>query len=185
MIEIRNRHGVALYSSESATTLLEAVQEAARKDINLQGADLRGADLAVLELCGIILDDADLTDVDFSGSRLCGARLLGAQLKGADFHMADLTGAVLDEKDGITFDAGPSGRGHMLRLDADGYFDPNGEWRITIGCWQDKSLEDLRDLIEDKVNWPEAEGPERERRRPYLRAILALCEAHINYQEGR
>lgn len=36
--------------------------------------------------------------------------------------------------------------------------------------------------IEDRAEWPEAHGEEREFRRPMLVAVLALCEAHIAQQ---
>ena len=102
----------------------------------------------------------------------------GADLGGADLGGADLRGADLGA---LTFSAGPSGDGWLIRLDAEGKATVDGEWTISIGCWLNKTLDQLRDLIEDKVPWPEAEGAERERRRPYLRAVLALCEAHIAY----
>lgn len=57
---------------------------------------------------------------------------------------------------------------------------PDG-WRVTIGCWRDHALEDLADLIEDRAEWPEATGAERERRRPVLAAVHALCVAHAEY----
>ena len=75
---------------------------------------------------------------------------------------------------GLPIQAGASGDGFMVPT-------PDG-WRITIGCWRNKTLDDLRDLIEDRVDWPQARGEERERRRPMLRAVLATCEAHIEQQ---
>ena len=128
------------------------------------GADLRGA---------------DLRDAYLRGAYLGGAYLGGAYLRGADLRGADLGGAYLRA---LTFSAGPSGDGWLIRLDAEGKATVDGEWTISIGCWLNKTLDQLRDLIEDKVPWPEAEGAERERRRPYLRAVLALCEAHIAYE---
>ena len=67
----------------------------------------------------------------------------------------------------------PSGGGYLLPT-------PDG-WRINIGCWRNRTLEDLRALIEDRAEWPEATGKERERRRPILAAVLALAEAHTEY----
>ena len=67
----------------------------------------------------------------------------------------------------------PSGDGYLLPT-------PDG-WRITIGCWRNHTLDDLRDLITDKTEWPEATGEERERRRPILAAVLDLAEAHTEY----
>ena len=100
-----------------------------------------------------------------------------------DLSGSNLRGSNLSSVGGITFSAGPSGDGWMIRLDKDGkWTDDDGVWKLTIGCFQNKTLDDLRDLIEDRKEWPEARGAERERRRPYLRAVLALCEAHIAYK---
>ena len=85
---------------------------------------------------------------------------------------ADLRGANL--WGGMPVQAGRSGTGYLVPT-------PDG-WRITIGCWRDKTLDDLRDLIEDRTEWPDAKGEERERRRPILAAVLALCKAHIGQQ---
>ena len=148
----------------------------------LGGAYLGGADLTGAYLTGAYLRGADLGGADLRGADLTGAYLRGAYLGGADLTRAYLTGAYLGA---ITFSAGPSGDGWMLRLDADGKPSATGEWNLNIGCFRNKTLADLRDLIEDKAEWPEARGEEKEHRRPYLVAVLALCEAHIAYQAWR
>ena len=100
-------------------------------------------------------------------------KILGLpDLQDADLRNADLRGANL--WGGLPIQAGSSGSGYLVPT-------PDG-WRITIGCWADKTLDDLRDLIADRVEWPEAAGAERDRRRPMLAAVLALCEAHIDQQ---
>ena len=151
---------------------------------DLRGAYLRGADLRGAYLRGAYLRGADLGGTHLGGAYLRGADLGGADLGGADLGGADLGGAYLGGAylRALTFSAGPSGDGWLIRLDAEGKATVDGEWTISIGCWLNKTLDQLRDLIEDKVPWPEAEGAERERRRPYLRAVLALCEAHIAYE---
>ena len=126
-----------------------------------------------------------LIRADLGGAYLRGADLGGAYLGGADLTRADLGGADLGGADlgAITFSAGPSGDGWMIRLkDGKATNDQDGVWTLSIGCFRDKTLDDLRDLIEDRKPWPEARGEEKERRRPYLRAVLALCEAHIAYE---
>ena len=150
--------------------------------VSLIGADLRGAYLRGADLRGADLAGADLRGAYLRGADLYGADLRGADLRGADLRGADLYGAYLYGDVGITFDTGPSGRGWLIRLTDEGLYQPDAPWRITIGCWRGRTLDGLRDLIEDRVEWPEAGGDERDRRRPYLRAILALCEAHIAYQ---
>ena len=46
-------------------------------------------------------------------------------------------------------------------------------WKITIGCWANKTLEDLRAIVEGD-DWPESKGVERERLRPIMAGVLAL-----------
>ena len=94
----------------------------------------------------------------------------GADLGGADLRGADLWGAGL--RGGMPIST-PSGDGYLIPT-------PDG-WHITIGCWRNHTLEDLRALIADKTEWPEATGEERERRRPILAAVLALAQAHTEY----
>ena len=144
----------------------------------LRGANLRRADLSRANLSRAYLYGANLYGADLRGADLCGADLRGAYLSGADLSRADL-----DSTDGFAFDAGPSGYGWIIPITG-GKHDQRGQWRITIGCWRDHTLADLRAIIADEVDWPEAEGEERERRRPYLRAVLALCEAHLAYVGG-
>ena len=147
---------------------------------NLWGADLGGADLGAANLWGADLGDANLGGADLRGANLRAADLWGADLGGADLRGADLRGANLWAADLWGADLGggmpistPSGDGYLLPT-------PDG-WHITIGCWRNHTLEDLRALIADKTEWPEATGAERERRRPILAAVLALAEAHTEY----
>lgn len=157
--------------------------------VNLDGADLRWADLCGTEwheasLRGTDLRGVDLRWADFRRADLSGAILRGADLYGVELTTANLTGAQLymadlrkaDLCDGIAFNGLPSG---------DGYFIPTPDgWRITIGCWDHKTLSDLQALINDEIEWPEAEGAERERRRPILAGLFAMCEAHAAAHPG-
>ena len=136
------------------------------------GSDLRYADLSGSNLRGANLSGADLSYSDLSYSNLSGSELRHSNLRGSD----------LSSVGGITFSAGPSGDGWMIKLKDGRWTDDDGVWALTIGCFEHRTLDDLRDLIEDRKEWPEARGAERERRRPYLRAVLALCEAHIAYK---
>ena len=152
------------------------------RQANLRQANLRYADLFGADLRGSNLRDTDTRDGDLRCSDLSDANLFGVDLRGANLSDADLRGADLrdtnlrgaDRWGGLSIEAGASGDGFMVPT-------PGG-WSITIGCWSDNTLDDLRDLIEDRADWPEARGEERERRRPMLRAVLALCEAHIAQQ---
>lgn len=105
---------------------------------------------------------------------LHGADLRGANLSGAYLYRADLSGANLYRavhEHIMPINAGASGVG-ALYPQADG-------WHVSIGCWRHHTLDDLDDLIADRVDWPEAVGEERERRRPLLAAIRATCDAFI------
>ena len=100
------------------------------------------------------------------------ANLRGADLRGADLWGANLWGANLSGAMPIST---PSGSGYLV---------PTAEgWRITIGCWRDKTLDDLRALVAGD-DWPESTGAERERRRPIMAGLLALCEAHVVYHRA-
>lgn len=101
---------------------------------------------------------------------LSGADLIGADLYGADLNGANLFGALHEHI--LPIHAGASGIGALY---------PQAEgWRVAIGCWRHHTLEDFADLLADRIDWPEAVGEERERRRPLLRAIHATCLAFID-----
>lgn len=152
---------------------------------NLSRADLRGADLTSVVLTEANLSGAVLTEAYLPGSVLTEADLSGAKLSWADLRSANLSGVNLsgaklrgtnlsgDTLPGYMPLKTPSGEGD-IRATPDG-------WRVSLGCWEDKTLSDLQDLIADKVDWPEARGNERERRRPFLVAVAALMEAQAAY----
>lgn len=166
------------YDTVTEAILLEILDTTTLNRINLDMADLSCADLCEANLSQASLWKADLNSADLRWSDLSEANLCRADLRWTDLTAANLTDIGLiradlretDLCDGFTFTALPSG---------DGYFIPTPHgWRITIGCWDHKTLDDLRALINDEAEWPEAEGRERERRRPILAGLLALCEAH-------
>ena len=97
------------------------------------------------------------------------ADLSGADLSGADLQVANLSNADLRGRMSLNT---PSGAGYLIPT-------PAG-WKITIGCWANKTLEDLRAIVEGD-DWPESKGVERERLRPIMAGVLALCEAHAEY----
>lgn len=116
----------------------------------------------------VLLDTLGLTTL--SGANLHGANLSWADLSGANLHGAYLYGVVHENV--MPINAGASGMGALY---------PQAEgWRVAIGCWRHHTLEDFADLLADRIDWPEAVGEGRERRRPLLRAIHATCLAFID-----
>ena len=121
---------------------------------------------ALLDILGLTtLSGADLRGADLRGAYLYGAYLSGAYLDGAYLY------GVMHEHI-MPINAGASGMG-ALYPQADG-------WHVSIDCWRHHTLGDLADLLADRIDWPEAVGEERERRRPLLRAIHATCLAFID-----
>ena len=136
----------------------------------LSGADLRGAYLSGAYLSGAYLDGAYLSGANLYRADLSVAYLYGADLSGAYLDGAYLYGAMHEHI--MPINAGASGMG-ALYPQADG-------WHVSIDCWRHHTLGDLADLLADRIDWPEAVGEERERRRPLLRAIHATCLAFID-----
>ena len=126
------------------------------------------ADLRYANLTNANLSDANLRYADLRNANLWNANLRVANLTGANLSYANLPGYLPLST--------PSGAGWLIPT-------PDG-WRITIGCWRDRTLNDLQDLIADRTEWPEATGDERERRRPILAAVLATAHAHTEYHAG-
>lgn len=127
-----------------------------------------------------ILGLTTLSGANLSGAYLSGAYLYGADLYGANLHRANLYGASLRgaylrgalHEHIMPINAGASGMG-ALYPQADG-------WHVSIGCWRHHTLDELADLLADRIDWPEAGGEERERRRPLLKAIHATGLAFID-----
>ena len=116
-----------------------------------------------------LVPGADLRYANLRDADLRGANLRYANLRDADWWGANLRGA--DWWGGVSLNT-PSGAGYLIPT-------PAG-WKITIGCWANKTLKDLRAIVEGD-DWPESKGVERERRRPIMAGVLALCEAHAEY----
>ncbi|MCH6197465.1 pentapeptide repeat-containing protein [Corynebacterium mastitidis] len=114
----------------------------------------------------------DLVERDLSGLDLSSFNLQGAYLRGSNLRGTDLRWANLEEArwDGLAIQSIPSGRVYLIPT-------PDG-WYMHVGCWKG-APDELRRLIAQDEDWPEAEGEEITRRRPYLEAALALCEAHM------
>jgi uncharacterized protein YjbI with pentapeptide repeats len=81
---------VVLYTSEDSCDVREALVEAVKKGVHLNGVNLRGADLA-----GAALSWSNLVGADLRGANLHGASLYGANLRAVDFTGAYLYGVDL------------------------------------------------------------------------------------------
>lgn len=169
----------------SAPILLDTLGLTTLSGANLRRANLDEAILDRASLDGASLDGASLRwalldRANLRGASLRVADLYGAYLSGADLSRADLCGASLDgaylygtmHEHIMPINAGASGMG-ALYPQADG-------WRVSIGCWRHHTLDELTDLLADRIDWPEAVGAERERRRPLLKAAHDTCLAFID-----
>ncbi|MDR3502894.1 MAG: pentapeptide repeat-containing protein [Legionella sp.] len=87
-IEIKNRFSAkTLFTSDTATDLVGALEEAVKAKMNLRGANLSSADLC----------SANLSNADLYGADLCSANLSNADLYGADLRGANLRAAPTPE----------------------------------------------------------------------------------------
>ena len=163
---IENAEKISAWRKANPHTVLNA--SLLREVLSL--ADLWDADLRGANLCDANLRGADLRGANLTGANLWGADLRDADLRGANLWDANLTGA--NYWGGMPIST-PSGEGYLIPT-------PDG-WHITIGCWRNHTLDDLRALIEDRAEWPEATGTLRELRRPILAAVLTLAQAHTEY----
>ncbi len=99
-ITIYRLDGTVAFVAKKATTMREAVEQAAKSGADLYGANLTsaylsGAYLTRADLTGAYLTGAYLTSADLSGANLTSADLSGANLTSADLYGANLTSAYL------------------------------------------------------------------------------------------
>ena len=85
-ISIKNRYtNEIIYTSETATTIKECVEEAVKNKTDLRKANLRKADLSEADL-----READLREADLRKANLWKANLSEANLSEANLSEADL-----------------------------------------------------------------------------------------------
>ena len=94
MVEIKNKKGGTIFTSSSALTLGEAVEEAVRRKVSLSEADLRFADLSHRDLSWGDFIRADLSGAFLSGTNLSLARLDYANLSGANLFRSNLSCSI-------------------------------------------------------------------------------------------
>lgn len=165
--------------------------------LDLQEVDLRGLDLSTTNFSQSNLRYAELTDADLSGSNFVGTDLRGAWMTRAnltDARMVDtrtknleLVGANLTGVD--LRRSGVMGWGVLTLLrvlpsgDAQLVPTPAG-WYLRVGCWGGTPAE-LRELVSQDDDWPEARGSQVARRRPGLLALLDLVDFHMDQADNR
>jgi len=91
--------GTTLYESQRATTVREAVAEAAAAKADLRFADLRSANLRSADLRSANLRSADLRFANLRFADLSSADLRFANLRSADLRFANLRFADLSSAD--------------------------------------------------------------------------------------
>jgi hypothetical protein len=148
------------------------LQGANLRDANIQEANLRDA-----VILGAYLQDANLQNTDLRGANLRGAYLRDTIILGANLQGAYLQGANLQDIGGLTMQLRGMPSGELILFPR-----PDGWW-LYVGCWEG-TPGDLRELVAADDKWPEAEGAEIARRRPYLEAALSLIDLHIAAHPG-
>ena len=157
-------------SERLTAALLEQIVGRSLRGADLRYADLRYADLRHADLCHADRCHADLRYADLRYADLRHADLRYAYLRYAYLRDCDLHYAQVTEPRILTMRT-PSGWVTLVpTLDS---------WELRVGCWPG-TPDTLRTLIAGD-DWPEAEGSERDWRRPILAALADLCDAHIAY----
>ena len=174
-VTIYRRDGTVAFVAEKATTMCEALEQAAKSGANLSGANLSGADLYGADLHGADLYGADLTRAVLTGAGLSHADLTGADLTGADLHGADLYGADLSRAVGVYYATiGPvDGWMVALTLTTEGL-------RISAGC-RYFSFPEAREHWSDPGRWSVGAAPEHGAR--MLAAVDALMALTVDWPE--
>lgn len=159
---------------QSATLYEADMWDAYAPEANFSRAYLKHATLRDGCFNRANFQNSDLYGANLAGTQLCNANLTYANLHGANLTDIDLYNADLRNThwDGLRIDGLDSG---VL----DFYPTPNG-WQLSIGCWENKTIEDLEHLFEcGDEDWPEASGEERVNRQKLLQATIPLLEAHM------
>jgi uncharacterized protein YjbI with pentapeptide repeats len=96
MIEIKNwKNGEVIYTSETATSIKEAVEEAVKAKVSLEWAYLKKANLEEANLQYASLYMANLEEAYLKKANLAWANLYAVNLKKANLKKANLEGAYL------------------------------------------------------------------------------------------
>ena len=184
-VTIYRRDGNVAFVAEKATTLREAVEQAAKSGADLTYADLQGADLSHATLAHADLFRANLTGADLARANLAladlaladlqGANLDGADLALADLARANLQGANLTGAVGVYYATiGPvDGWVVALTLTTEGL-------RISAGC-RYFSFPEAREHWSDPGRWSDGASPEHGAR--MLAAVDALMALTVDWPE--
>ncbi len=92
-IRVVNTDGETIFNSDTASSLKDALAQAAAAGASLRGANLRYEDLERVQAPGLDLSHADLSCAQLQGASLAGANFTMAILNRTDLEGADLSGA--------------------------------------------------------------------------------------------
>lgn len=90
MIKILHRNGDPLYTSTTAATTKEALQEVIGNSLSLKGADLRNADLAGIDLFRVTFEQADLRGASLHLSNLQECSFVESEMDNVIFTRANM-----------------------------------------------------------------------------------------------
>ncbi len=96
MIEIKHIDGHVMYIAEGASDVRAAMEEAAKKEINLEGADFRGADLRSAYFGRAYFGSAYFDSANFDSANFDSANFGSANFGSANFGSANFDSANFD-----------------------------------------------------------------------------------------
>lgn len=159
---------------EQVVESVAAAREVGQQPI-LSYRDLSYLDLSYLDLSEVDLRGSNLTGTNMTGTDLTDANLRHTNMRCVNMRDADMTGATLYRTNmtdvdmcGLLLNGLPSGELAFIPT-------ANG-WYLTIGCWTG-TTDELREMIAEDDDWPEAMGREVARRRPMLAGAADMCDA--------
>jgi len=96
MINIKNMEGKIIFTSKTAKTIKQAVEEAILQKVSLQHSELVGVDFTGANLAGGDFRGSDLYISEFDCANCTGTDFTGANLDRTSFDQANLTDTKID-----------------------------------------------------------------------------------------
>lgn len=155
--------------------------------VNMHGATMNWTNMSHVNLRQATLDKSELRRASLYRANLTGVsardtNLYGANLCMSEMRLINLQDSNLDKSDLDGSNLSGAG-GSVLSIVGLHHYQcilkptPRG-WRVDIGCWRDKTVNELQELINgDK--WPSAIGAEVDDLRPRLQTFINMSHAHM------